>query len=447
MNRTTAKPSQAFLRLWLGQIVSITGSGMTGFALGVHTFQETGSATYFALITLSATLPGILISPLAGVVADRFNRRLVMIVSDLGSALATLTLAALFASGNLELWQIYPLVGLSSLMNGFQLPASQAAVTQLVPKEFYARASGMLQMSRGMQFVVSPVLAGLLMGPLGVSGILLIDVATFVFGVGMLLGIRIPSLAESQYDGKRAHWWTQLVEGFHYLLARPGMLVLIAVIAAGNFMIGFLIVLVGPMILAFATERMLGIMNSLAALGMLVGSIVVSVRGVPGRQIPKMFAFMAVGGVGLAAMGLFAHPASITIACFLFFLSMPFVNACQEAIWRRKIQLGMQGRMFAFTRMIVAGAGIVAFVVAGPLADRVFEPLLAPGGALASSIGVLIGVGPGRGIALMLLLSGLFILLTSLLGYAYPGVRSLESDYPDVERPEEGEVALGTAQA
>lgn len=442
MNNPPVKPPKAFLRLWLGQAVSVAGSGMTGFALGVHIYQQTGSATFFALITLFATLPGILISPLAGMVVDRFNRREVMILSDAGSALTTLVLALLFWLNSLELWHIYLLVGIGSFCSGFQLPAAQAAITQLVPKEFYSRASGMIQMSRDMQFIVSPALAGSLMGIIGIPGILMVDLATFLFGIVLLLGIQIPSLDNAQ-DDKSPGWGTQILDGVRYLADRPGMVVLIGVIAIGNLMIGFLIVLVAPMILAFTTEKVLGLMNSLSALGMMVGSILVSVKGLPKSLVPSLFLFMMIGGLGLAAMGFWTHPLPITVACFLFFLSMPFVNACQETIWRHKIELDMQGRVFALTRMIVASASTLAFIIAGPLADHVFEPLLAPGGKLAGSVGTWIGVGPGRGIALMLVLSGGVILLTSVLGYLLPGVRNLESDYPDITRP--GEEALGAA--
>lgn len=442
MNNPPVKPPKAFLRLWLGQAVSVAGSGMTGFALGVHTYQQTGSATFFALITLFATLPGILISPLAGMVVDRFDRREVMILSDAGSALTTLVLALLFWLNSLEFWHIYLLVGISSFCSGFQLPAAQAAITQLVPKEFYSRASGMIQMSRGMQFIVSPALAGSLMGIIGIPGILMVDLATFLFSIALLLGIQIPSLDNAR-DDKSLSWGTQILDGVRYLADRPGMVVLIGVIAIGNLMIGFLIVLVAPMILAFTTEKVLGVMNSLSALGMMVGSILVSVKGLPKSLVPSLFLFMMIGGLGLAAMGFWTHPLPITVACFLFFLSMPFVNACQETIWRHKIELDMQGRVFALTRMIVASASTLAFIIAGPLADHVFEPLLAPGGKLADSVGTWIGVGPGRGIALMLVLSGGVILLTSVLGYLFPGVRNLESDYPDIARP--GEEALGAA--
>jgi len=443
MNNPPARPPKAFLRLWLGQAVSVSGSGMTSFALGVHTYQQTGSATFFALITLFATLPGILISPLAGVVVDRFNRRTIMILSDTGSALATLALALLFWSDHLALWHIYLLVGINSFCGGFQLPAAQAAITQLVPKAFYGRASGMIQMSRGMQFIVSPVLAGSLMGIIGLPGILMVDLATFLFGISLLLGIHIPSLDRAQSASGSSGWGTQILDGVRYLAGRPGMVVLIGVIAVGNLMIGFLVVLVAPMILAFTTEKVLGIMNSLSALGMMVGSVLVSVKGLPKSLIPSLFLFMMIGGLGLVAMGFWTHPLPITVACFLFFFAMPFVNACQETIWRRKIEFDMQGRVFALTRMIVASASTLAFIIAGPLADQVFEPLLMPGGKLVDSVGIWIGVGPGRGIALMLILSGGVILLTSILGYLFPGVRSLESDYPDVARP--GEEAFGTA--
>jgi MFS transporter, DHA3 family, macrolide efflux protein len=432
MSNQSARPSPAFLRLWLGQVVSVSGSGMTGFALGVHVFQETRSATLFSLITLAATLPGILVAPLAGAVADRWDRRKVIIVSDVCAAVATLVLALLFASGLLALWHIYTMVILVSICSGFQLPAAQAAVTQLVPSGFYAQASGMMQMSRGMQFLVSPLAAGLLLGTLGVWGVLMVDVASFLFGVAMVVSIAIPPLTHHEGGAARGGLWSDVAGGLRYLASHHGMAMLVAIIAIGNFMIGFLVVLVGPMVLAFTTPEVLGVMSSVSALGMLLGSVLVSVKGAPRSLIPRLFLAMVIAGLGLGTMGLIPNATAIAAAAFVFFLTMPVVTACQETLWRGKIALAMQGRMFALTRMIVASASTLAFLVAGPLADRVFAPLLVPGGLLADSVGVVIGVGPGRGIALMLVLSGAIILLVSAIGYLFPSVRNLESDSLDV---------------
>jgi hypothetical protein len=145
-----------------------------------------------------------------------------------------------------------------------------------------------------------------------------------------------------------------------------------------------------------------------------------------------MLGFMLVGGVGIGLMGVWEHPVPITAACFVFFLAMPFVNACQETIWRKKVEHAMQGRMFSLLRMIIVSATTVAYIIAGPLADRVFEPLLASGGALAGSVGSIIGVGPGRGIALLFILAGVAILVVCAIGYAIRPVRRVDSELPDV---------------
>ena len=167
---------RTFSIIWLGQCVSIIGSGLTRFALGLWVYQHTGSVTNFALIALSSILPHLLLSPLAGALVDRWDRRKAMIFSDIGAGLSTLLIAMFFFVNRLEVWHIYLATALSSACGTFQWPAYTAAISLLVPKKNLGRANGMVQFGQAASEILTPILAGVLLVTIRLSGIILIDV-------------------------------------------------------------------------------------------------------------------------------------------------------------------------------------------------------------------------------------------------------------------------------
>jgi DHA3 family macrolide efflux protein-like MFS transporter len=424
---------RAFLSIWVGELISIIGTGLTGFSLGVWVYQRTGSPTLFALIALFTTLPGILIAPVAGALVDRWDRRKVMFFADTGAALCTLLVAALLWTEQLEIWHIYIAMGLASICGAFQHPAYKVAATLLVPKERYGQASGMMQAGAGAQYIISPVLAGLLVGVIGIKGVVLVDFATYFFAMAALLMVRIPRAAPTEEGSAgKGSLLSEVAQCWHYLKRRPGLLGVITVLTIGNFMIAFVAVLAAPMMLAFTNPAVLGVTMSVAGTGMLVGSIVLGVTGGPKRLIRGMTLFMVAGSLGMALMGIRQHVVLITAACFVFFCTMPFVQGCYDTIIRTKVAPDIQGRMFAVTSGVIQLAATAAYLLAGPLSEYVFEPLMAPGGALAGSIGRIIGSGPGRGIALLLIVAGTLAVAVTALGYLNPHMRNMERELPDV---------------
>jgi MFS transporter, DHA3 family, macrolide efflux protein len=430
--------TRKFLILWQGQLVSIIGSGLTSFALGVWVYQKTGLVTLYGMIILMATLPGILIKPLAGLIADKFNRRTVILLSDLGSGLGILFIAIMIWTKHFEIWQIYLGVGFSSLCNGIQVPAYQAAITQLVPKDFYAQASGMMQGASSAYFLVSPILGSLLIGIIGINGIILFDFVTFLYAVGSIMWIEIP-LPEKHDEGDitQGTVLTQILGGLKYLKERIGLLVLLIVLFVNNFLFGFLIVLIGPMILSFSTPEMLGLGESISAVGMLVSSIAVVIYGAPKRIIKWLFSFLLISGISYGLIGVRPSFYSIVIPCFIFFLSLPFINVCIDTLLRKKVAHDLQGRVFALTGMITQIGVVLSYIVAGPIADKIFEPLFANGGLLVGNIGRIIGVGKGRGIGFIFIITGLTVVAVSLIAYSIPRVKLLEVELSDVNDKKE----------
>jgi MFS transporter, DHA3 family, macrolide efflux protein len=427
------KNMKTFFLIWLGQTISIVGSGLTGFALGVWIFQKTGQATPFALTVLFGTLPRVLLAPLAGSLADRKNRRWLMILSDTGAALITLVWVFLVAGERLEIWHIYLGAFLSSTFGAFQEPAYTASIAMLVPKKNLARANGLIQMSQAIEILVAPVLAGFLFVLIGLQGIFLLDFASFFFAVGALLMVRIPQpKVEAEDTGAKTGVWKDAILGWKYLRARPGLFWLLVYFAGVNFLMNFAMVLSGPLILSFSSPQMYGMLQMVVGVGMLAGSLLISAWGGPQRRVMGLFGFIALAGLGLGLAGLRQSELVIAAGMGLLMFNIPLGSGISQAVFQSKVAPAVQGRVFAIRIAISRSIMPLAFLLAGPLADHVFQPLLTPAGALADTfLGALLGVGPGRGIGLMFVISSLLLLSISILAYSNPRIRMLEDELPD----------------
>jgi DHA3 family macrolide efflux protein-like MFS transporter len=421
---------RTFLLLWAGQIISLVGTELTGFSLGVWIYRETGSVTQFSLIILATVTPSVLLSPFAGALIDRADRRLVMILSNVGSALGTLAIALLFFTGALRVWHVWVLMSLISASSAFLLPAYSASVALLVPKRHLGRASGMVQFGQAAAEIVSPLLAGFLVLTIGVHGVLLIDFATYGAAVATLLFARVPRPAPVE-GAERAPLLRDVLYGWRYLRERPGLLALMLLFTLTNFTLGVGNALTAPLILSFADASVYGRVMAAAGTGIFLGSLLMAVWGGPRRRIGGVYAYGFVLGAGLALEGL--RPDALLVACALFATSLaaPVANGCVVPILQSKTPPHVQGRVFATVRFMAGWSVPLAYLLAGSLADRFFEPLMAAGGPLASSVGAVIGVGPGRGIALMLVLAGALTAAATTASYFYQRLRRVEEELPD----------------
>ena len=417
--------------VWLGQLMSLIGSGLTGFALGVWVFQRTGSVTKFALISVSATLPTVLLSPFAGVLVDRWDRRKVMIFADCAAAVGTLAVAVLLATDQLEIWHIYVSMGLSAAAAAFQWPAYSAATTLLVPKQHLARAAGMVQFARAGSQILAPLLAGVLIVNIQIHGILIIDFVTFLLAVGSLMAVRIPAPPRRTDGAPQKSVWREMGFAWSYLQQRPGLVRLLGFFTATNFFGSQALGLIVPLILAFNAADHLGYTLSIAASGMIVGSLVISIWGGPSRRVFGVLGGGSLLGISLWFVGLQPSLVLIAVALFAFNFAIAVLNSCSQAIWQSKLAPDLQGRVFAFRRMLATFTTPMGYLLAGPLADRLFEPWLAVGGPLADSVGRWIGVGAGRGIGFYFIVLGTMALLVSVWGWRSSRLVRLELELPD----------------
>jgi MFS family permease len=419
-----------FVLVWLGQLISLIGSGLTSFSLGVWVYQRTRSVTSFALILFFAMLPNSAIAPFAGVIVDRFNRRVIMLWSDLASGVCTLILASLFFVNQLQIWEIYVLLFLSSTGSAFRFPAYLALLSQMVPLRHIGRASGMMQLGPGAAQALSPILAATLMGSIGFSGVVLIDFFTFLFALSMLAVVRVPTLSSSK-GGIRQKVWKEAAAGWSYLRARPGLTGLLIFFVFVNITLSFSQALLTPMILGFADTKVLATIMTTGAAGFLVGGVLISAWGGPKKKVHGLFVCALLYGIGLSLTGLRPSARLVTAGLFLAALQIPLMNGCSQAIWQRKTALDMQGRVFGTRIMIAWLSNPLVYFVAGALADHVLEPLLEAHGPLAQSWLSAVGTGRGRGIALFLILNGGLMLAGAISCCFNRHFWHVEDDLPD----------------
>jgi MFS family permease len=425
-----------FVMVWLGHLFSLFGSGVSTFALGIWVYQQTGSVTQYALLSTTAVLPAIVFLPLAGVLIDRWDRRMVMALGDLAAGLSQLILAVLYAAGALKIWHIYVAILITSTASAFQWTAFSATVVLLVPRRHLGRANGMLQMAEAIARIVAPALGGAVVGMFPLSLMLYLDAVTFLVSFSALLLVRFPRPEASGSADPRTAIWRDATAGWQYIAARPGLLALLALFAMVNFNIGIITVLVTPLVLAFTTPAMLGSILSVSGVGLFAGGVLLSIWGGPQRRVHAILGFQLLIVLSLILLGLFPSVPIFFVAGFGCFLSVPFIAGANQAIWQVKVAAEIQGRVFAIRRVIAWSTLPLAYLVAGPLADGVFEPLLQPGGLLADSVGRMIGVGPGYGIALLFLMLGLILLVVTIGSYAYPRLRLAEDELPDALIPD-----------
>ncbi len=444
---------RAFTIVWIGQVVSLLGSAMTRFALTIWAWQITGQATALALMAFFSFAPVVLLSPVAGALVDRWNRKLVVMLSDLAAGLATVAVLLLYTSGQLQIWHLYAAALFAGAFETFQFPAYSAAMSVMLRKEQYARANGMMALAQSASEIFGPLAAGAALGVVGITGIMTFDVLTFVVAILAVLAVSIPQPAVTAAGrAGRGSLRQESVYGFRYILARPSLLGLQLAFFMMNLLGTFGFTVLSAMILARTgnDELALSGVNAAAGIGGVIGGLLLSVWGGPKRRVHGVLLGMALSSMGTVLLGLGRALPLWAAGAFATAFFIPILNGCNQAIWQAKVPPDVQGRVFATRRMIAQITVPVAMLIAGPLADYVFEPGLLPGGALVGVFGGLVGTGAGAGMSLMLLLSGALGVFAGLGGYAFRAVRNAEDILPDhgVEAaPEADTDAAASAEA
>jgi MFS transporter, DHA3 family, macrolide efflux protein len=422
-----------FLLIWAGQLISAVGSRLSSFALGIWVLRTTGSTTNFALTFVAMTIPGLIVSIVAGALVDRWDRRQTMIACDSLSAVTMLLIAGLGASGHLSIWHIYFAVGAASLFDAFRAPAFAASIPLLAPREQLPRVNGMAQTGLAVAEIIGPLVAGALVSLISLQGIMTVDALTFGVGVATLAAAHIPRAVSSARQNREG-LLREAVIGWRYVHERPGLKGLVGLVAWNKFLFSICCVIVAPLLLSFSTPARLGMQYAISGSGLLVGGIAIAALGGPRKRIHGVLAFSILGGVCMAAHGLRPSFGLIAVAGFILFLMLPVISSSNNSIWQTKVPGGLQGRCFAIQRLVFNTSTVLGFCLAGPLSKYVFQPLLEKGGPLAGSVGMLIGVGPGRGLGLMFIALGTLMSSVAIAAYSLPAIRDIDQ-MPDAFSP------------
>lgn len=402
--------------------------------MGIWLWNETGSSTAFALVAFLSFAPRLVLAPIAGAVVDRLPRKLVLFTSDFIQGLGTVTLLALYTSGALALWHVYVLVTILGIFAAFQVPAAATVVTSMVPKERYTQANGLRSLGDAGSQMLSPVLAGVVLGLSGgnLQLVFIIDLITMSIALTLLLLVHIPAPPPStEQPGK---FRKDLTYGFAFLNRYRGLLNLTIGIAFLSFFAQAGFTVLGPLILARTggDELVYGLVSSAIGVGGLIGGAIVTAFGARIQGVRTLGIALVLASLAITAVGLGEGVVWWTITAASVFVVMPIVQALMSTIFQRKVPAAAQGRVFAAQGMIMNTGTTLSMLVAGPLADFVFEPGM-NGGALEPLFAPLVGTGQGAGMSLMLVTGGVLSVLGGLTVIANRAVRNIDRDVPDAE--------------
>lgn len=413
-----------FLLLWSGELVSAIGRGLTSFGLGVYVFKQTGNASAVALVALLAFMPTLLLSAVAGVLADRYDRRLLMVLGDSLSAVGIAFILFCTLRGGAQLWQICLGVAISSIFSSLLEPAYKATVTDLLTQDQYIKASGFVQVASSAKYLISPVIAGLLLTVSDIRLLLVIDICTFFVTVTSTLVVRNGlATKQSQQAKPFVHeFW----EGWTAVSENRGVFLLVIMTSVITFFLGFIQTLSTPMILAFSDSSALGMVETIAASGMLVTSVIIGILPIKGGYTKMLSVSLFCAGIFMSVFGLRENIVLICVSGFLFFAMLPFANTSLDFLIRTNINNELQGRAWGLIGVISQLGFVVAYALCGVLADYVFTPLLLDGGILADSVGRFMGTGSGRGTGLLIFTAGVLVCMTSMILYNLKSVKELE---------------------
>ncbi len=386
-----------FLLLWTGELISSIGGGLTSFGLGVYIYNMTGSAAQMALVTLLGFLPPLILGVPAGVLADRYDRRLLMMIGDGLSAVGIIYILICMIRGQATLLQICIGISVSAVFSALLEPSYKATVTDLLTKEEFSKANGLVSLAGSARYLFSPIIAGLLLGISDVRLLLIIDICTFFVTVICAAVVRkgIPT-NESDED---VPFIDSLKEGWRIITKNQGVLFLVIVTAFVTLFMGMFQILAEPFILSFADARTLGIAEKICACGMLVTALVLGICGIRRGYALLLGLSLALAGAFMVGFGIIQNMIPVCVFGFLFFATLPVTNNCLDYLIRTRIPSDAQGRAWGLIGLISQSGYVVAYALSGTAAD---------------AVGAVSGRGAGGGASVVIKAAGVMMILIAI---------------------------------
>ncbi|MGI5183219.1 non-ribosomal peptide synthetase/MFS transporter [Dactylosporangium sp. CA-152071] len=417
-----------FYLMAAGQTASLIGAALSSFALGVWAYQQHGRVADYALVTMLALLPSILLLPLGGAVADRLDRRRIMLACNGAGAAVMTAVVTLLALGMLEIWTVGLLAGLLSAITAFHRPAYLAAVAQLVPKPYLGQANALANLGPGIGMLIAPLAGGALITALGMPWVVAVDVVSLLVGVGTLLVVRLPDRLFRRQEETFAR---AIAGGWRFLVRRRPLMIMIGFFVVENYLAMLALAVTVPTVYGFGGTTAVSVVTTCSGVGAGLGALAMVLWGGAERRATGMVGFVIGVGLGAALVGLRPSTAVAAAGSLIWYASLTILNAHWLAIIQVKVGLELQGRVLATNQMLAVAMTPLAFLTAPPLTSLV-TPLLRPGGALAGTVGEVVGVGTDRGAGLVLVACGVLLVVWGALGLAYRPLHRMEDDLPDV---------------
>jgi MFS family permease/acyl carrier protein len=420
-----------FSILWLGQVLSVLGTRMTNFALSIWIWQATGRASDLALLTFCAFAATVVFSPIAGTLIDRWSRRLTILLSDAGSAVATGLLLVLYLTGSVSVWHLYAVNLLTGAFLAFQLPAYSATISLMMAKQHFPRANAMLSLARSVPAIFAPACAAAVLAATSIKTVLMVDVGSYLVAVGTVFLVAIPRRPPAEQPERQSMWRDSLF-GFTYILRRPGLLGLQGILFAISLFAAMGWIVLTPMVLARTgnSEADAGIVQSIGAVGGVLGGVLLGALRPTGHKMLRMLAAVVVFSLlGRVLLGIGDSLVVWSAAWFFAWACVPFIDGYGQAIWQEKVSPAEQGRVFAARQLVETLAVPVALGIAGPLVDYVLEPAMRWGGA-GRGVRRLVGTGPGAGMGLLCVFTGALVVAARLQASWPTGAHGRDAD-PD----------------
>ncbi|MGN0621284.1 MAG: MFS transporter [Porcipelethomonas sp.] len=398
-----------FFLLWSGELISSIGGGLTSFGLTVYVFNKTGSAGSTALIALLAFLPNLLLGVPAGVLADRIDRRLLMMLGDGLSAVGLIYILICMQSGGAEVWQICLGVTVSSVFSSLMDPAYKATVSDLLTEDEYVKASGLVNLAGSARYLISPFLAGLLLAVSNISLLLIIDICTFLLTVITTAVVR-RGLTEKK-EKKETSFSEDLKCGWKAVAGNKGLITLVAMSALMTFCMGAIQILSEPMVLDFESSKTLGIVETICASGMLVTSVLLGAKGMKKGIVKALCLSLGTAGLCMFGFGFKENLIVIAVSGFVFFTMLPVANSSLDYLVRTNISNELQGRAWGVIGFISQLGYVLSYGLSGVIAD-----------CIAKSGGISVGRGSGA----VIMISGILLTVSAVILYLLKSVRKLE---------------------
>lgn len=419
-----------FLVIWSGQSVSIIGSTMTGFAMNFWLWDATGNATEMVFNVFLRAMAIIILTPFAGSIVDRFNRKTVVMISDSGAALASALFLFLIATKSLTITQVYVIGLFQTIFGMFHSLATTTMITQIVPNKQLGRISGIQGFSSAFAGVVAPVLAGSLISIIGYEGILVIDLATFIFAFVSIAVVKVPSIEPAIKPHKNIFKDTSV--GFKFLLKNKTLLMIVINSTIMSFFFTFGSLVVNPMILAKSgsDKLIVGIVRSWWGIAGIIGSLILMFWGGPKRRFLGSSLFMLGFSIGLMIIGIGNNVVFWIIGGFVWVVCGSLGDV-RTAFYSSKIPAEIQGRVFGAKLMASNVLSPISYGFAGILADKVFEPMMRIP-SISSKFSWLVGTGKGSGMGLMIVVAGLLSLIAMIPIFINKNIRNADTLLPDV---------------